>query len=87
MILGTHVYLSAFSVRACCSVDVFTRLVSTDKAYTTDVGVFANVSDCVFSSLNHVYNAIRYTSLLEQVNQQLSGSSHTFGGLQNVGVT
>jgi len=68
VILCTHINLSAFTVSTCCLVDVLTGLVSANKADSTDVRVFANVSDRVSPALDYVNNPTRNTCLLEQVN-------------------
>jgi len=87
VVLGTHVDLSTLAMVTGSSVNVLTGRVGANEADSLDVWVGANTGDCWHSSLDDIDDTIGHARFLEQVNQDLGGSSDFLRWLQKVGVS
>jgi len=87
VVLGAHVHLAALSMGRRSPVDVLASLVGTNEGNTLNVWMFAHLRHGVTATLDDVDNAFGHTRLLEQINQQLSRSSHSLRRLDHICVT
>ncbi len=87
MVLGAHVALHSLAVVRGGSVNVLTSVVASDKRYSLDVGVSADVCHGVSATLDNVDDAIGHSGLLEEIEEDLHGSGDLLRGLHDVGVT
>lgn len=87
VVLGSHVDLAAFEGLAGVFVDVVAGLVSADEGDCSDVGVLADVFDCLEAALHDVHDALRHAALFQKLDEVSDGAWDTLARLDDVGVS